>query len=175
MEKEDKEKLNVKDGINKVIDELQKNNDNMIKLFEEYKSNGKSKKVRSKKLGKGNKKRGYVRYIYIDGNNNIKVTKVPIDESIIWYEKVPRLAEPTSVLSWDGDPTIIQPSWSVKPFSPKENYEDAVNDKMTAQGHRLLLKAIKEGEVKPKRKMSGVMIFFIIIALIVIGYLLLSG
>jgi len=136
---------------------------------------GKFKEIKGKKkLSKRDIKKGFIRYIYINENNSIKVLKVPIEESTTLFEKVPRIATPDYMLSWDGQPTIIQPSWSVKPFSPVDNWEDTVKERMTSAGHRLLLNKIEQGGIIQKKKMSGAVIFGIIIVLIIAGYLLLS-
>lgn len=145
---------------------------NLNQKLDQLIQSGKVKGVKVKKLGKSEKKKGYIRYIYINENREIKAVKVPVDEGIAWFEGVPRIATTDYMMNMDGDPTIIQPSWSVEPFSPVANYEQAVRDKMTAAGYRLLLKAIKEGEVKPKKKISGLIILGIIAAVLVGGYIL---
>ena len=142
--------------------------------FDQLLASGKVKGIKAKKLGKAEKKKNFIRYIFINENRDIKAVKVPVDEGVVWHGGVPRIGTTDYMLSWEGDPTIIQPGWSTVPFSPVQNYEEAVQAKMTAAGYRLLLKAIKEGEVKPKKKMSGALIFGIVIAIIVIGYLLLK-
>ena len=151
-------------------DEVKKLNENFSKLVD----TNKTKLIKPKRLSRSEKKKGYVRYIYLGENKSIKVIKAQIEEGTALVEGIPRIATPDYILSWDNEPTIIQPGWSTEPFSPKQNYEDTVQKQMTAAGHKLLLNRLESGILKPKKKMSGVIIFIIIIALIIGGYFLLT-
>lgn len=135
---------------------------------------GKVKGIKPKKLGTSQKKRGFVNYIYIRENGTIETMKFPIQEGTTMIEETPRIATPDYVLNWKGNPTIIQPAWSVKPFSPAENLEGSVKENMLAVGWRLLANRAEQGVIKPKKRISGMAIFLIIIAVLVIGYLILS-
>ena len=152
-------------------DEMKQLNENLNQLVAEKKV----KKVKGKKLSKGQLKKGYVRYIYIDENRAIKAVKLPIDEGVAIHDGVPRVATTDYMLSWDGQPTIIQPSWALQPFDPVEHREETTKANMNSAGVRLVLKAIEEGKISQKRKLSGGMIFAIVIAIIVVGYLVLRG
>lgn len=159
----DEENTNLKDEVKKL-------NQNFERLLE----SGKVKGVKTKKLGRSEKKKGYVRYIFINENREITVKKVPIDEGTTLYEGIPRIATTDYMLNWDGQPTIIQPSWSVRPFSAVENYEQAVKDGLTSAGYKLLMNRIEMGKITTKKKISGIVIFLVIVAMIVAGYLLLK-
>jgi len=130
------------------------------------------KNLKLKKLGKGQRKKGYINYLFIRTNGEIEPLKVPATEMTTLIEESPRLARPEEILSYKGTPTIIQPEWSSKPFSMVDNYEDTVRDKMLSAGYRLLALRSEQGNIKSKAKMSGGMIFGIIVALIVVGYLI---
>lgn len=151
-------------------DEIRALNQNFTKLIE----SGKVKGVKPKKIGKSQLKKGYVNYIYVKENGNMDIIKVPIQEGTTVIDETPRLATPEYVLNWKGTPTIIQPSWSTEPFSPVQSFEQTARDKMLAAGYRLLANRVELGEIKPKKKMSGALIFIIIAAVIVGGYLLLK-
>lgn len=141
--------------------------------FDTLINSGAVKGIKPKKLGRSARKKGYVNYIYVRENGEIDTFKKPIEEGTSIIDEIPRLATPEHVLNWKGHPTIIQPSWSSKPFSPVENMEKTAKENMLAMGWRLLANRAELGNVKPKKKMSGTMIFFIIIALLVVGYLVL--
>ena len=156
-------------------DSMQENTEMLKKLNEHFENMVKSpevKTIKPKKLGSKGKK-GYVNYIYIRENGVMDMVKVPIEEGTTSYDGSPRLATPEHVLNWKNVPTIIQPSWSCKPFSPAVNMEETAKEKMLSVGYRLLTNRQELGEIKPKKKVSGLVIFFIVIAIIVIGYLLL--
>lgn len=131
------------------------------------------KELKLKKLGKGQRKKGYVSYLFIHENGEIEPLKVPISEMTSLIEESPRLARPEEILSYKGSPTIIQPAWSSKPFSLVENYQETVKEKMLSAGYRLLALRAEQGNIKPKKQISGTMIFFIIVAILVVAYLLL--
>ena len=130
------------------------------------------KNLKLKKLGKGAKKKGYVNYLFIHENGEIEPLKVPIQEMTTLVNESPRLARPEEILSYKGSPIIIQPSWSSSPFSMVDNYEQTIKDKMLSAGYRLLALRAEQGNIKSKKKISGMVIFFIIVAILVLGYLL---
>lgn len=131
-----------------------------------------NKKVKHKKVGKSQQKKGYVNFIYLRENNVIEDAKIPIENLTTVYDDVIRTATPEKVFNWKGTPTIIQPSWRRDPFSSKEDYEEAVKENMVAIKDRLLIARLESGDIKSKKKMSGGMIFAIIAAVAVAGYLL---
>lgn len=149
-------------------DEVKKLNENFSKLLES------GKKVKAKKLSRSEMKKGMVRYIFINENGTIDVKKVPIDEGTTFLDKTPRLATADYQLTWDGQPTIIQPAISAEPFSPKTFYERVKDEKMLAVGYKLLAHRAEMGQIKGKKSMPGWIIFAGIIALIVVGYLVLA-
>lgn len=151
-------------------DEVKELNSNVKKLLE----SDKSKIIKPKKLSRGDKKKGKIRVIYLNENKDIKVIKVPIEEGTALIEGCPRLATPDYMMTWQGDPTIILPGWSTKPFSPSENLDQTTKDNMNAVGFRLLANRVELGAVKGKKSMPGWLIFVGIIGLIVVGYLLLK-
>lgn len=151
-------------------DEIRAINENFSKLL----NSGKVKGIKAQKIGKSQRKKGYINYIYIRENGSMETTKVPIQEGTTFFDDTPRLATPEYVLNWKGQPTIIQPSWSSKPFSPVENFDKAEKEKMLSVGWRLLANRAELGEIKPKGKMSGWLIFVILGVIGVVAYLLLK-
>lgn len=164
-EKEDREESSKKS----LKEQVEENNKLLKRLLE---TDG-VKKVKFKKLGKSQKKKGYVNYLYIRENGEIEALKVPIMEMTTVIEEAPRLAQPEHILNYKGSPTIIQPAWSSIPFSTVDNYKEAEQKDMLSTGWRLLANRAELGNIKPKKKISGTAIFFIIIALLVAGYLIL--
>lgn len=132
-----------------------------------------AKKLKLKTLGKGAKSKGYVNFLYIRENKEIEPLKVPVSEMTAIIEETPRLASPDYMLSYKNSPTIILPAWSSRPFSATENFEKTVEDKMLSAGWRLLANRAEQGDVKTKKKISGTAIFFIIVAVLIAGYLIL--
>lgn len=152
-------------------EEIQRLNQN----FAEFTQQKKIKKVKGKKLSKSQVKKGWVRYMYIDENKGISAHKYQIDDGTVIHGGVPRVATADYIMTWDGQPTIIQPGWSLTPYDPVKERGETEKEKLASAGMRLLLAKIEQGNIKQKKKLSGAMIFGIIIALIVIGYLLIKG
>lgn len=153
--------------------EQKRTNELLQKLLES--PNAKKIRIKGMRIGRSQVKKNYVQIFYINDNREIAGKKVPIEEATAMLEGIPRLATTDYMLSYNGKPALIIPAWSVKPFSPVDSYEDAVKEKMTTAGYKLLLNRIEQGEIKGKKTLSGKVIFFGIAALLVIGYLVLSG
>ena len=154
-----------------IKDEIKKLNESFDKLL----SSGKVKGFKLPSQGRLNKtqiKKNFVTAIVIGDNREIKFIKAPIEEGTITVDGIPRIASTDFMLSYQGKPAMILPSWSVKPFSPVENYQEDTKEKMTSQGYKLLLNRIETGKVLDAKKSFGKWwLFPLIIAVIVVLYL----
>lgn len=152
-----------------IRDDLKKLNENFDKLL----ASGKVKGVKLKGMpSKSQVNKGYIYTFYIRDNGVIAPMKVPIEEGTTVIDGAPRLATPEYMLSYKGKPALIQPAWSTKPFSKVESFEEAVKEKMLSVGYKLLANRIEQGAIKPKKKVSGAIIFAVIVALLIGGYFL---
>ena len=141
------------------------------------------------KTGKGKQKRNFVGILKINENGVISPSKQEIKEQTVMVDGIPRLATTDFVLRWNTlrkqFPTIILPSWSVKPltvkelfaFDPKEHYEKSMNDGSNIKGYKLLMNRMKAETVDAKKGLGGGWLKWVIgfIVLAVIGYAVLSG
>lgn len=154
-----------------IKDEVKETNDLLKKLLE-------SGKIKGFKLpkspSKSQVKKGYVHYLFIR-NKEIIPMKLPVEDDSVVVEGLPRIATTNFMYTYKGKPALIQHDFSVEPVSPQKEYEEAIRNKMTTTGHRVLLAKYEAGQIKPKKKISGALIFGIIIALIIAGYLLIRG
>lgn len=135
----------------------------------------KEKKFRLPMKAKVNKvkaKKNYVTIMRINENGHTDFTKHQIDEGTINIDGIPKIATTDYMLYYKGNPLIILPSWSLKPFSPKENSDDIAKQRMNAAGMKLLLNKIAQGEIKKKMQLSGKLIFGVIVVLLIIAYFL---
>lgn len=126
------------------------------------------------RVGKAKVKKGWATYMIIRENRNVEFIRKPIEQQTVVIDDVPRIATPDEVLSYKGKPFVILPSWSVKPFSPTDNYDATIKGGYAAQGYKLLLSRMKSEVVEEKKKISGMMIW-IIIGVIVGGYFLIKS
>lgn len=160
------------DENNSIRDELKKLNENINNLA----NSGKTKEIKINKMpSKSKVKKGWVGILYVQNNGTIRPMKAPVEDSTTMIEGVPRLATPHYMLNYKGIPTIIQPEWSVEPFNPHQNQDEASRDKMLAAGYRLLANRIETGAIKSKKSISGLMIAGIVIAIVVAAYFLFKG
>jgi hypothetical protein len=132
------------------------------------------------KVSNGKAKKGYVGVLKINENGVITPSKEPIEEQTIMVDGVPRLANPDYVLKWKVGtktlPIMILPSWSVKPFSPSEDFKRSLSDGSNTAGYKLLLNRMKLSTVEDKKKTLGKLGWiFGAIVIGIIGYALISG
>jgi len=113
------------------------------------------------KVSKSKVKKGWATYMVIRDNRNIEFTKKPIEEQ--------------TTLFYKGKPFYVQPSWSVKPFSPTENYNQTIKEGYASQGYKLLMNRMKNEQLTTKKSFGGIGIFLIIVAIIAIGYFVIKG
>ena len=150
-------------------------------LYKEVKeSKEKSKKKAfwipmSAKVGKNKAKKGWATIMLIKENRNIDFVKQPIDEQTVSVDGIPRIATPEETLYYKGKPFIILPSWSIKPFSPTDNYQGSIAANYAAQGFKLSANRLEKGAIENKKKISGWLIFGILAGLAVLGYFAWQG
>ncbi len=63
---------------------------------------------------------------------------------------------------------IIQPEWSVTPFSPQEHSEKTTEEGISATKQKLLIDIAESAQIKPKKAIGGKSLLIIIIAIVVI-------
>ena len=148
-------------------DEIRRMNDSMEKLI----SNQQNKKWSlpfGTRVNKAQVKKGWANVIYIGENREAKFVKVPIDEGVVKIDENIHLATTDYTLTYKSRPLYIIPSWSIKPFSPEESYENAVREHNTSSGYRLLMNKIKKEQIMAK-KVGGSTITWIIVGLVILG------
>jgi len=110
-----------------------------------------------KRVGKKQAQQNYVTVMKINENGHTTFKKQQIDEQTIIEDGIPRLATPEHVLFYKKNPMLILPSWSVKPYSPAEQYQKSMNDGSNTKGYSILLARMHKEQINPKRQMSGLL------------------
>lgn len=113
-------------------------------------------------------KKGYTTVQIIRNNGEIDFSKSYLQDGTILVDGIPRVATIDYRLSYKGKPFIIIPEWSLKPFSPADNYEQSIKEKMNATGSRAILARLQSEAIKPKKEM-GNMVWWIIGGIVVIA------
>jgi len=122
------------------------------------------------RVGKNKASKGYVGIWKINENGFITASKQPIQEQTTMVDGVPRLATPEYVLKFKKGfrtyPLIIQPSWSVEPFSPIKNYEQSMLNGSNTKGYKLLMNRMKTEIVSAKKQVGGIIKWIIGLGLV---------
>jgi len=129
-----------------------------------------------KKVGRVQAKKNFVTIMKINENGNINFKKTQIQSQVFMEDGVPRLGTPDYVLRWKNNPMVILPSWSNKPFSPSEKFNESLDDGSNIKGHKILLAAMHEESLGKKKQMGNLLKIVLGLALAgVIGYAFLTG
>ncbi|HDK42719.1 MAG TPA: hypothetical protein ENG87_05025 [Candidatus Pacearchaeota archaeon] len=160
---------------------LQEDIQEIKKFMIEEKSGVKKKKFRypfGKKVGKSQKKKNYVTILIVNENGTCDFKKYKIEEQTVLHDLVPRLATSEYVLfDKKGNPIIILPSWSVEPFSPRQNFNESLTNGSNKKGYSILMNRMKTETISAKKKMGNLAkwIIGLVIGGIIIYALLTSG
>jgi hypothetical protein len=150
----------------------------LLNLSEEEKKK-KEKKFRlpfGRKVSKSQAKKNYILIIKINENGNIDFIKKQIDEQTIMEDGVPRLAGSQYIMYYKKMPVIILPSWSVKPFSPIEQYEKSLDDGSNKKGYKILMNKMQKEQTFGNKQISGIIKWIFGLGILgIIAYAFLTG
>jgi len=140
----------------------------------------KEKKFRfpfGKKVGRSQKKKGYVTVLILNANGVYHFKKYPIEEQTIMHELIPRLATTGHVMfDKKGNPLVILPNWSVEPFSPRKHFTQSQENGSNKKGYQILMAKMKLEQVTGKKSIGKVLPWIIGLAVAgIIGYAVLTG
>lgn len=109
----------------------------------------------SEKLSLGKMKKGWVQVLYIRNNGSVTFLKAPTKDGAIMIDGFPRIATIDYTLRYGKFPLLIVPEWSIKPFSPADNYEQSVKEEMNLAGRNLILAALQSEKITAKKSFGG--------------------
>lgn len=117
----------------------------------------------------GNKKveKGWSTIMIIRSNGATDFTKAQVKEGIAIIDGFPRIASIEHKLTYKGKPLYILPEWSLKPFSPEQNYSDMEKEKMNIAGRRAILSVLETEKIKPKANFGSM--GWIILGIAIVG------
>lgn len=114
------------------------------------------------RVSKSKAKNNYVTVCFINENREVVFKRVQIKEGTFIHDDTPYLATTDYMLTYKSKPFLIVPAWSIKPFSPEQNYDQATREKNTTVGYRLLLNTMKNEMVSTKKKINIAVILIIL-------------
>jgi len=119
------------------------------------------------------KKRNYAVVMLVKMNGSVDIKFVPIEDNTIRIADTYHEATADYVLRYKRYPMIILPEWNLKPFSPRENVKEAIEEGSLSSAEKFIINKIEMERVK-KTKINPKAIG-VIILVIIIGYFVLSS
>ena len=122
-----------------------------------------------KKVGKSQKKKGYVTLVKLHNNMCVSFKKVKIEDQTFMEDEVPRLAAAGYIFFYKKNPYIFLPEWNVEPFTPfsaKEDFKKSIEFGTNTVGMSLLLAKMLKNQVSQKKPMGSMIKWIIGLALV---------
>lgn len=128
------------------------------------------------KVGKGKARQNYIIVEKIGSNGTVTYERSQIKDGTILVDDIPRIITPGDIVFYKGKrPMVIVPDWSTVPFSKVDHFNAAQVAGYGTKGWKLLYQRMKTSMIDDKKKMSGMVIWIIIIAIIALGYFAFKG
>ena len=128
------------------------------------------------KVGKKKARQNYIIVEKIGSNGSVTYERSQIKDGTILIDGVPRIVTPEDIVFYKGKrPMIIQPDWSVVPFSKKDHFDKSQQAGYGTKGWKLIYQRMMTSMIDDKKKISGWLIFGIIAVVGVIGYFAFKG
>lgn len=159
MDEENEEKKTVGEKLDHVIEQLEQK--------------GKKKKfklpfgIRMQKGKPRRKNYAIVQTIKTNGAVNFKMTKIE-DDTVKIGEGI-HDASAGHILRYKRYPLVVIPEWTMKPFSPADNFKQSTEDGTLTAAQKVILTKMKMEAIKPKMQLN----FKTILVILVIGGVLL--
>ena len=109
---------------------------------------------------------GFAQFIIVRSTRSMEFTRAKVKDGIAIIDGFPRVATSDHVLLYNNKPTYIIPEWSLKPFSPEENYAITEKEKMNIAGRRAVLSVLETEKIKNKKDLGGLVWVIIVIAVV---------
>ena len=130
------------------------------------------------KVGTRSAKKNNVTVMTINENGQVDFIRTQIQNQVIHIDGLPRISTAEMVMRYKRNPLVILPLWSMKPFSPQDNFDDVEKQKMNTRGHKLLLDIMKREAITGKKQFGmswGLIIILLLVAAGVAYYYFFGG
>ena len=127
------------------------------------------------RLGKRKIRKNYIIVGYIRENKNFEFHKAEVQDGCYDIDGTKHTITAEEVLIWNKRPIVIQPSWSITPFSPKEDHDETLEKNRSTLGYRILLNNLEKSVIDGKKKANMGGLILILLVLGGIGYYFFSG
>jgi len=124
-------------------------------------------------FGRFKLKKDFVIVQIIKTNGQVSFKMLKIEDGTVKIGETIHDACASNVLRYKKYPLIIVPIWNMKPFSPRENLEEAEKEGTLTAAQKLILTKMKMEVVKPKMNWNMKTVL-VILAVLAAGYFLLD-
>ena len=121
-------------------------------------------------VGKKKIEKGWATVIVIRNNRNLCFTRAQVKDGVAIIDGFPRVCTVDHTLFFKRKPFYIIPEWSLKPFSPADNYSETEKDKMNIAGRRAVLATLETEKIKAKKDFGNIGWIILVIAVVGAGY-----
>lgn len=129
------------------------------KLMNEHEDQSKEWKLPARTrfgMGKRKKRKGYVVFMDIARNKAVTFVKAPIEDGVALVHNIPVIVEPEDILLWKNRlPMVIRPSWSERPFSPKDHFAKTEAAGQGTIGWEYIMNYIYKTQIKAKKAIGA--------------------
>lgn len=155
--------------------------DKVLEKFEQMSEKKQFKLPWGIRTSKRKFRKNYAIVQLIRTNGGVTFKMVQIEDNTIKIGENIYDASADNILKYKKYPMLIIPEWNIKPvspkseeleikpFSPRENFKQAVEDGTLTAAEKLILTTMKMEAIKPKMQISGKTIL-IIIGFLIAGY-----
>ena len=134
--------------------------------LDESKKKKKFKMPLNVRMSKGRfRKKNYAIVQTIKTNGSVDFKVLEIKDNTIQVGDVYHDASADYVLRYRNYPMLIIPEWNIKPFTPRENLEEAIKEGSLTSTEKFILARLKMDMIKPKMQMN----FKVILIVIAVG------
>jgi hypothetical protein len=169
------EDMNEEDRPEKTIREMLQSIEEQNKALIETKETKEFKIPFFSRVSNMKAKKGFATVIIIRHNGVLDFKKIKIEDGVVKLDGFPRVSTIDYKLTHKGKPVFIFPEWSIKPFSPVENYEESIKEKMNMVGRRTILSKLEGEKISLKTPLGSKGWIILIIALVAAGYYFIKG
>lgn len=174
-----RERMGMNAKVDRLLELMGEDSDSLLQTDVDKKAAGKVKPFKlprrvQRQVQKGVKK-GKALILYVRENKAIIPVTTIIKDGRYYVDGTWHNADPESLYMWVGKiPCFLQPAWSINPVRTwKDGEVDAGN---SADAERVVLDILERSDTLQKKKgFTGMTWVFIVIGLIVVGYLIFGG
>ena len=128
------------------------------------------------KVGRRKARKGYVIVFKVGYNKGSVFERQEIIDGTIMVDGIPRPVYDNNIALYKGKkPMVIAFSWRIPLLDFSQDYEKSFEAGLGTKGWRVLLSRMKTEAVEEKKKMSGMLIFIIILAIAAGAYFAIKG